>query len=95
MKKKLFFVSALALLTTCIALNTESTVSASSTRLSSLNVRNILNEYDDGWDAGTYNSQLSYWMRRVWTSSKEKPLTADDIRKELDELRYNTEEEND
>ncbi|HEP1263047.1 TPA: hypothetical protein ACF1JQ_001634 [Streptococcus pyogenes] len=82
MKKKLFLVSALALLTTGIALNTGSTVSASTTRLSSLNVRNILNEYDRqlNWDANTYNSNLRYWMNQVWV---KKP-TANDIRRELD-----------
>lgn len=80
MKKKLLFASALALLTAGIAFNSDNTVSAKSPRLSSLNIRNILDEYSSSWDAGTYNSQLRYWMQKAWTN---KDLTADDIREEL------------
>ncbi|EIQ82863.1 UNVERIFIED_CONTAM: hypothetical protein KB573_03140 [Streptococcus canis] len=93
MKKKLFFVSALALLTTGIALNTESTVSASSTRLSSLNVRNILDEYDRqlNWDISTYKSTYRYWMMQV----RQKNMTADDMRRELDKALYGEDSESD
>ncbi|VTS20286.1 Uncharacterised protein [Streptococcus pseudoporcinus] len=88
MKKKLLFVSALALLTTGIALSAEKTVSASSNRtfinkrLSSLSIKNILDEYDRqiNWDVSTYNSIYRYWRIQVWQYGK----TASDMREELD-----------
>lgn len=92
MKKKLFFVSALALVTTGVAFGTEQTASANSDRLSQLNVRNILNEYRNklGWDTSTYNSSFRYWMMRVWRDN----VTDDDMRQELNEARDVVEEAN-
>ncbi|MGT2752575.1 hypothetical protein [Streptococcus porcinus] len=88
MKKKLLFVSVLALLTTGITLSAEKTVSASSNRtfinkrLSSLSIKNILDEYDRqiNWDVSTYNSIYRYWRIQVWQYGK----TASDMREELD-----------
>ncbi|WP_225247771.1 hypothetical protein [Streptococcus pseudoporcinus] len=69
-------------------MSAEKTVSASSNRtfinkrLSSLSIKNILDEYDRqiNWDVSTYNSIYRYWRIQVWQYGK----TASDMREELD-----------
>ncbi|WP_258558058.1 hypothetical protein [Streptococcus porcinus] len=78
----------MALLTTGITLSAEKTVSASSNRtfinkrLSSLSIKNILDEYDRqiNWDVSTYNSIYRYWRIQIWQHGK----TDSDMREELD-----------
>ncbi|KGR72460.1 hypothetical protein ACVRWQ_04545 [Streptococcus phocae subsp. salmonis] len=91
MKKKLFFVSALALVTTGIAFGTEQTASADSERLSRLDIHNILNEYSSqlDWDASTYSSSFRYWMMH------RAGKTANDIRRELNKALFDENYESD
>ncbi|WP_232045802.1 hypothetical protein [Streptococcus porcinus] len=70
------------MLTTGITLSAEKTVSANSNRLSSLSIKNILDEYDRQikWDVSTYNSIYRYWQMEIRYNNK----TASDMRQELD-----------